>query len=126
MVSKKKIIVILIAVLGYVNLFVGGWSFIAIDSLNLSTKLSNLSSQLDSFDISLVKTAELQEPISNLKQSAIEELNFFENYSEMLNLIPIYFIATGALLFIIALIAYYIIPDAKNLKKKYEPENEKN
>jgi hypothetical protein len=126
MVSKKTIIVILIATLGYVNLFVGAWSFIAIDSLNLPSKLSNLSSQLDSFDTSLVKTAELQEPISILKQSAIEELNFFENYSEMLNLIPIYFIAIGALLFIIALVAYYIIPDVKNLKKKSKPENDKN
>ena len=117
MVSKKTIIVILIATVGYVNLFVGAWSFIAIDSLNLPSKLSNLSSQLDSFDTSLVKTAGLQEPISTLKQSAIEELNFFENYSEMLNLIPIYFIAIGALLFIIALVAYNIIPDMKNLEK---------
>lgn len=125
MIAKKKIIVILIAVLGYVNLFVGGWSFIAIDSLNLPDKLSNLSSQLDSFDTSLVKTVELQQPIANLKQSAVDELNFFQNYSEMLNLIPIYFIAMGALLSIIAIITYFIIPDMQNLNKNSKPEKDK-
>jgi hypothetical protein len=105
--------VLVIAVVGFGNLFVGVWSFITLDSLNLHTRISALSSQLSSFDTSLVKTIALQEQLSNLKESAIEELNFFVDYSEMLNAIPIYFIGTGALFLIIALIAYFIIPCTK-------------
>ena len=116
--SNKMIIVLLIAVLGLGNLFVGAWSFITIDSLNLPTRISDLSSDIDSFDIASVRTVELQEPLSNLKDSALEELNFFVDYSEMLNAIPIYFIVIGAIFLAIALITYFIIPDMKKPKEK--------
>lgn len=111
--SKKKIIVLLIALLGYVNLFAGAWSFIAIDSLNLPNRIANLSLELNTFDTSLVKTLDLHESLSTLKELAIEELNFFTSYSEMLNLIPVYFLVIGSILLIIALIAYFIIPDVR-------------
>jgi len=114
--SNKKIIVILIALLGFGNLFVGAWSFITINSLNLPTQISTLTSQLDSLDTSLVQTPALQEQITNLKQSSIEELNNFKDYSEMLNTIPIYFIFIGTLFVAIALISYFIIPNSKKSK----------
>ncbi len=116
--SNKMIIVLLIAVLGFGNLFVGAWSFVTIDSLNLPTRISALSSDIDSFDISLVRTVELQEPLSNLKESALEELNFFVDYNDMFNAIPIYFIVIGALVLTIALITFFIIPDVKKPKEK--------
>jgi hypothetical protein len=111
--SHKIIIVLLIVALAVSNLFVGAWSFITINSLNLPARISAFSSDIDSLDITLVKTVELQESLSNLKESTIEELTFFTDYSEMLNMIPIYFIAIGALLLILAVITFFIIPDMK-------------
>ncbi|MBN2259986.1 MAG: hypothetical protein JW702_05555 [Clostridiales bacterium] len=116
--SKKLIIVLLIAIMGFGNIIVGAWSFITLDSLDVPSKISTLTSQLESFDTSLIKTAGLEEPISNLKQSALEQLNLFENYSEMLNTIPIYFLITGALFLTISLITYIIIPDTGKAEEK--------
>lgn len=113
--SKKLIIVLLIAFLGLGNLVVGAWSFVTVNSLDLPARVSGLSSQLDSLDTSLIKTVELQESISTIKQSAVEELNYFVDYSEMLNTIPVYFIIMGALFLIISLVAYFVISDAKKL-----------
>jgi hypothetical protein len=111
--SKKKIIVLLIALLGYVNLFASAWSFIAIDSLNLPNRISSLSLELNTFDMSLVKTPELSESLSTLKDSAIEELNSLTTYSEMLDLIPIYFLIIGSIFLIVALIAYFTFRNEK-------------
>ena len=105
---KILVVALLIGLIGIGNLLVGAFSFVAINSFSLSSRISGLRSDIDSIDASLVKTVELRNSLSELKSSALEELNFFDDYSQMLNLIPIYFIVFGVLFLLTALVVYFV------------------
>ncbi|TRZ49350.1 MAG: hypothetical protein D4S01_08765 [Dehalococcoidia bacterium] len=87
------LIVFLVGLIGVGNLVVGTWSLLAINSLNIPDRISDLNSVIDSIDPSYVGAPELKDQISNLKTAIIEELNFFFGYSQQLNAIPAYLIA---------------------------------
>ena len=118
---KKRRVVLtiafLIGLMGAGNLVVGAWSLFTIHSLNLPDRISSLNSVIDSFDPSMVKTLELQDPLSNLKNSVVEELNFLFDYSQMLNAIPVYLIAYGILFVAISSAIYFIVKEEKGSKE---------
>ena len=102
------VVALLIGLIGIGNLVVGAFSFVTLNSFGLSSRISGLSSDIDSIDARLIKTVELRESLSELKSSTLEELNFFDDYNQMLNLIPIYFIAFGVLFLAISLVVYFV------------------
>lgn len=118
---KKRRVVLtiafLIGLMGAGNLIIGAWSLFTIHSLNLPDRISSLNSVIDSFDPSMVKTLELQDPLSNLKNSVAEELNFLFDYSQLLNAIPVYLIAHGILLVTISSTIYFIDKEEKGSKE---------
>lgn len=118
---KKRRVVLtiafLIGLMGAGNLIVGAWSLFTIHSLNLPDRISTLNSVIDSFDPSMVKTLELQDPLSNLKNSVTEELNFLLDYSQQLNAIPVYLIAHGILFVAISSALYIIVKEEKDSKE---------
>jgi len=118
---KKRRVVLtiafLIGLMGAGNMIVGAWSLFTIDSLNLPDRISTLNSVIDSFDPSMVKTLELQEPLSTLKNSVTEELNFLFDYSQQLNAIPVFFIAHGILFVAISSALYVTVKEEKNSKE---------
>ena len=118
---KKRRVVLtiafLIGLMGAGNLIVGAWSLFTIHSLNLHDRISTLNSVIDSFDPSMVKTLELQDPLSNLKNSVTEELNFLLDYSQQLNVIPVYLIAYGIFFVTISSVLYFIVKEEKDAKE---------
>ena len=107
-------IAFLIGLIGAGNLIVGVGSQFAIQSLNLPDRISNLNSIIDSFDPSMVKTLELQDPLANLKNSVTEELNFFLDYSQQLNAMPAYLIAQGILFMAISIAISFLVKEEKD------------
>lgn len=112
--SRKRRVVLVIALLvgliGAGNLVVGAWSLFTINSLNIPDRISALNSVIDSLDPSTVKTPELREQISNLKESVVEELNFLLDYSRQLNVIPAYLIVQGIFFVAISSAIYFMVP----------------
>ena len=120
LIKKRRVVLtiaFLIGLMGAGNLIVGAWSLFTIHSLNLPDRISTLNSVIDSFDPSMVKTLELQDPLSNLKNSVTEELNFLLDYSQQLNAIPVYLIAHGILFVAISSALYVIVKEEKDSKE---------
>ena len=110
--NKRRIAWIIVFLMGFAgvgNLVAGAWLLFAIGSLNIPNRISALSSLIESLDPSLVTTPELRGQISNLKTGVAEELNFLQDYSRYLNVIPSYLILQGIIFMAISLAIYFII-----------------
>lgn len=95
---------------GVGNIALGVWSLFAIESLNITEKISTLNSLIDSIDPSLVGSPTLRDQISSLKTAVVEELNVLFVHSRNLNVIPAYLILQGIIFVAISLAIYFIIP----------------
>jgi len=118
--KKNRIILIasfLIGIIGAANLVVGVWSFLTINSMNLPYRISEVNSALESFDPSNVNTLELQEPLSNLKNSVTEGLNVIFDQSHILNLIPVFLVGIGILFIAIAIAIYFLVSKKETISQ---------
>ena len=95
---------------GVGNIAVGVWSFFQIDALNITDRLSALSSLVDSLDLNLVQTPALRNQISSLKTAALEELDLIVSHSGYLDFIPAYLIVQGVAFVAVSLAVYFLIP----------------
>ncbi len=112
-VEKRRvalIVAILVGLNGIVNIAIGAWAFLSIDSLNLPDRLSTLDSLIDSLDPSLIGSTPLSDQISNLKAATVEELEVLIVQSQNLNVISAYLIIQGIVFAAISLCIYFIIP----------------
>jgi hypothetical protein len=114
------LIVFLVGLIGVGNLVVGVWSLLAISSLNMPHKISDLNSVIDSIDPSYVGAPELKDQISNLKTTVIEELSLFHDYSKQLNLMPAHFILQGIIFMAVSSAIYFIIPKSEKVRKHHK------
>ena len=100
----------LVGLIGVGNPIVGVWSLSALNSLNIPDRISALSSVIEKLDPSPVEIPELRDQISNLKTAVIEEVNFFHDYSQQLNVIPTYLISQRIIFIATSSAIYFMIP----------------
>jgi len=112
--EKRRVALILVFFVGFWwgvgNIAVGVWSFFQIDALNITDRLSALSSLVDSLDLNLVQTPALRNQISSLKTAALEELDLIVSHSGYLDFIPAYLIVQGVAFVAVSLAVYFLIP----------------
>ncbi len=111
--NKRRIALIiasLVGLNGVGNIALGVWSFLEIDSLNITNRVTALNSMIDSLDPSLVAAPALRDQLLTLKTAVVEELNVFLAHNQNFNVIPAFLIFQGIIFVAISLAIYLIIP----------------
>ena len=107
--KKYQGIVFIIGFIGVINLAAGVLSSLYISEINLSERISAIKTTIGSFDPGLVKTIPLQAAISNIQDSVSRELSSLMSYSNILSVIPIYFILNGILFIALSVVLRFLM-----------------
>ena len=111
--NKRRIALIiasLVGLNGVGNIALGVWSFLEIDSLNITNRVTALNSMIDSLDPSLVAAPALRDQLLTLKTAVVEELNVFLAHSQNFDVISAFLVFQGIIFVAISLSIYLIIP----------------
>lgn len=117
LVNKRRfalIIASLVGLNGVGNIALGVWSFLEIDSLNITDRVTALNSMIDSLDPSLVAAPTLRDQLLTLKTAVVEEFNVFLAHNQNFNVIPAFLIFQGIIFVAISLAIYLIIPEKES------------
>jgi len=117
MANKRRIALIIASLVGLNgggNIALGVWSFLEIDSLNITNRVTALNSMIDSLDPSLVAAPTLRDQLLTLKTAVVEELNVFLVHSQNFNVIPAFLVFQGIIFVAISLAIYLIIPEKES------------
>ena len=105
--KKYLIIVLLVGLIGVSNLGAGILASLYIAEMNLPERISVINSMIGSFDSSMIRTFELQTSISNMQDLVVEELTSIMGYSQILGLVPVFFMVNGVLFILLSAVLYF-------------------